>query len=49
MASSLRTTLRRRLGVLIAGAAVVTSLTAATAAAAPPAPMGTKPTPDLAA
>jgi hypothetical protein len=39
MASSSRTTLRRRLGVLIAGAAVVTSLTAATAAAAPPGPL----------
>ena len=39
MASHSRTTLRRRLGILIAAAAVVTSLTAATAAAAPPAPM----------
>jgi hypothetical protein len=35
MASSFRTTLRRRLGVLVAGVVVVTSLTAATAAAAP--------------
>jgi len=38
MAPSSRTTLRR-LGVLVAGAAVVTALTAATAAAAPPGPM----------
>jgi hypothetical protein len=38
MASSLRTTLRRRLGVLIVGAVAATVLTAATAAAAP-APM----------
>ena len=39
MASSLRTTLRRRLGVLVAGVVVVTVLTAAAAAAAPPGPM----------
>jgi hypothetical protein len=38
MASSLRTTLRRRLGILIVGAVAATVLTAATAAAAP-APM----------
>ena len=39
MASTARSTLGRRLGVLVAGAAVVTILTAATAAAAPT-PMG---------
>ena len=39
MAPSSRTTLRRRLGVLVAGAAVATVLTTATAAAAPPGPM----------
>jgi hypothetical protein len=39
MASRSSTTLRRRLGVLIAGVAVVTALSAATARAAPPAPM----------
>jgi probable HAF family extracellular repeat protein len=40
MAASSRTTLRRRLGVLVAGAAVVTALTAATAGASPPTAMG---------
>jgi hypothetical protein len=40
MASISRTTLRRRIGVLVAGAVVVTSLTAATAAAAPTPPGG---------
>jgi hypothetical protein len=43
MAASSRPTLRRHLGVLVAGAVVVTSLTAVTAAAAPPAPMGAPP------
>jgi hypothetical protein len=40
MASSLRTTLRRRLGVLIAGAVVLTAVSVATAGASAPAPMG---------
>jgi probable HAF family extracellular repeat protein len=53
MASISRTTLRRRLGILIAGAVVVTSLTTATAAAvAPPpptpAPQATRPDPNAA-
>ena len=39
MTSTARSTIRRRLGILIAGAVVVTALTAATVAAAPPAPM----------
>jgi hypothetical protein len=39
MASSLRTTLRRRLGVLIAGAVVLTAVSVATAGASPPTPM----------
>ena len=40
MAAISRTTLRRRLGVLVAGAAVVTALTAATAGAWTPAQVG---------
>jgi YD repeat-containing protein len=40
MAITARTSLRRRLGVLIAGSLVVTALTAGTAAAAVPTPMG---------
>jgi probable HAF family extracellular repeat protein len=40
MASTARTSLRARLGVLIAASLVVTALTAATAAASAPSPMG---------
>jgi hypothetical protein len=40
MASTARTTLGRRLGVLIAGAMVLTALSVATAGAATPAPTG---------
>lgn len=40
MASTARSTLGRRLGVLVAGVAVVTSLTAATAGASAATPMG---------
>ena len=39
MVSTARPTIRRRLGVLVAGAVVVSALTATTAAAAPPGPM----------
>jgi hypothetical protein len=39
MAATAPPTIRRRPGVLVAGAVVATALTAATAAAAPPAPM----------
>jgi uncharacterized membrane protein len=42
MASTSRTTVGRRLGVLIAGAAVLTALSVATAGAAPSAPMGVR-------
>jgi hypothetical protein len=42
MPSTARTTVRRRLGVLIAGAVMVTALSAATAEAATPAPTGDK-------
>ena len=40
MASTARTTLRRRFGVLIVGAVVLTAVSVATAGASPPAPMG---------
>jgi hypothetical protein len=40
MTSTARTTVGRRLGVLIAGSLVVTALTAGTAAASVPTPMG---------
>lgn len=40
MASTARTTVRRRLGALIAGAVVLTALSVATAGASAPAPTG---------